>query len=116
MSSLTTSPLELQDHYDVVIIGSGYGGGVAASRLARMGLRVCVLEKGRQWRPGDFSKTLKGLLGRSRMAGKIVNLGPLNALFDLRLGKQMHVLSGCGLGGGSLINAGLAFSPEPWVF
>ena len=63
MSSLTTSPLELQDHYDVVIIGSGYGGGVAASRLARMGLRVCVLEKGRQWRPGDFSNTVKGLLG-----------------------------------------------------
>ena len=50
------------------------------------------------------------------MAGKIVNLGPLNALFDLRLGKQMHVLSACGLGGGSLINAGLAFRPEPWVF
>ncbi len=116
MSSLTTSPLELQDYYDVVIIGSGYGGGVAASRLARMGLRVCVLEKGRQWRPGDFSNTVKGLWDRSRIVGKIVNLGPDNALFDLRLGKQMHVLSACGLGGGSLINAGLAFRPEPWVF
>ncbi|MCP4935740.1 MAG: GMC family oxidoreductase [bacterium] len=116
MSSLTTSPNELQDHYDVVIIGSGYGGGVAASRLARMGLRICVLEKGRQWRPGDFSNTVKGLWDRSRMTGRIVNLGPDNALFDLRLGKQMHVLSACGLGGGSLINAGLAFRPEPWVF
>ena len=116
MSSLTTYPDELKDKYDVVVIGSGYGGGVAASRLARMGLRVCVLEKGRQWRPGDFSNMVKGLWERSRMAGKRVNLGPLNALFDLRLGKQMHVLSACGLGGGSLINAGLAFRPEPWVF
>ena len=116
MSSLTKPPHELKDQYDVVIIGSGYGGGVAASRLARMGLRVCVLEKGRQWRPGDFNNTVKGLWDRSRMAGKTIRLGPDNALFDLRLGKQMHVLSGCGLGGGSLINAGLAFRPDPWVF
>jgi cholesterol oxidase len=50
------------------------------------------------------------------MVGRYVNLGPENALFDIRLGKQMHVLSGCGLGGGSLVNAGLAFQPEPWVF
>ncbi len=116
MSSLTTAPDKLQNHYDVVIIGSGYGGGVAASRLARMGLSVCVLEKGHQWHPGDFSNTVKGLWERSRMTGKKVNLGAPNALFDLRLGKQMHVLSACGLGGGSLINAGLAFRPEPWVF
>ena len=116
MSTLVQSHDELEGHYDAVIVGSGYGGGVAASRLARMGLKVCVLEKGRQWRPGDFSNSVKGLWDRSRMAGRHVALGPENALFDLRLGKQMHVLSGCGLGGGSLINAGLAFRPEPWVF
>ena len=116
MNSLTKSHDELTSHYDVVIVGSGYGGGVSASRLARMGLRVCVLEKGRQWRPGDFSNSAKGLLARAHLAGRRIKLGPDNALFDLRAGKQMHVLSGCGLGGGSLINAGLAFRPEPWVF
>lgn len=45
--------------YDAVVIGSGYGGGVAASRLARMGLRLALLEQGRLWRPGDFPITAK---------------------------------------------------------
>lgn len=45
-------PVELmRDAYDVVIIGSGYGGGVAASRMARGGQSVCLLELGKErWR------------------------------------------------------------------
>lgn len=116
MTSLVKPYDELDEDYDVVIVGSGYGGGVAASRLARMGLRVCVLEKGRQWRPGEFSNSFKGLWDRFRIMSRFVNFGPQNALFNLRTGKQMHVLFGCGLGGGSLVNAGLAFRPDPWVF
>jgi len=45
---------DMQAHYDVVIIGSGYGGGVSAARLARAGKRVAVLERGREVRTGDF--------------------------------------------------------------
>ena len=47
-----SKPLELlRPSYDVVVIGSGYGGGVAASRMARGGQSVCVLERGRErWR------------------------------------------------------------------
>lgn len=45
-------PVELlRSEYDVVVIGSGYGGGVAASRMARGGQSVCVLERGQErWR------------------------------------------------------------------
>nr|XP_054753731.1 uncharacterized protein LOC129259467 [Lytechinus pictus] len=49
---------QLQPHYDVIVIGSGYGGSIAASRCARAGKTVCVLERGKEWWPGDFPETL----------------------------------------------------------
>lgn len=52
------SPLsELQADYEVLVIGSGYGGAIAASRLARAGRRVCLLERGREILVGEFPDT-----------------------------------------------------------
>ena len=45
---------ELGPEYDAVVVGSGYGGGTAASRLARMGFKVAVLERGREYLPGEY--------------------------------------------------------------
>ena len=45
---------ELRATYDAVVIGTGYGGGAAACRLARAGLSVAILERGREFEPGDF--------------------------------------------------------------
>lgn len=52
-----SKPLELlRPSYDVVVVGSGYGGGVAASRMARGDQSVCVLERGKErWRKLSMS-------------------------------------------------------------
>ena len=46
----------MESAYDAVIVGSGFGGGIAACRLAEQGWRVCVLERGRRFGPGDFEE------------------------------------------------------------
>lgn len=53
MPRLGRPATELGPEYDAVVVGSGYGGGTAASRLARMGLKVAVLERGREYLPGE---------------------------------------------------------------
>jgi cholesterol oxidase len=47
----------MANDYDYIIIGSGFGGSVAALRLAEKGYRVAVLEQGRRYRPEDFPRT-----------------------------------------------------------
>ena len=98
--------------YDAVVIGSGYGGGVAASRLARMGLRVAVLEQGRHWRPGDFPTTVKARRKTMRLTGRAPKLGDPAGLYYLSVGKGLTVFGASGLGGGSLINAGVVLRPD----
>ena len=116
MSRLARSLDRLAPHYDVVVVGSGYGGGVAASRLARAGKRVCVLERGREFVTGEFPTRFPDLRGEMQLSGKRMRVGPATGLYDVRFGEDMHVLIGCGLGGGSLINAGVALRPDKRVF
>lgn len=107
---------QMQPGYDVVVVGSGYGGGVAASRLARCGQRVCVLERGKEFATGDFPDRFPEFRRELRVSGKSVSMGRPDALFQFTLGHDMHVLTGCGLGGGSLVNAAVAMRPDSRVF
>ena len=102
--------------YDVMVIGSGYGGGVAASRLSRAGQSVCVIEKGKEFLTGSFPSRLPELRRELQLNGGKMRSGSRTGLFDFRLGADIHVLVGCGLGGGSLINAGVALEPDSRVF
>ena len=53
--------------FDVVVVGSGYGGAVAACRFAEAGLRVAVLERGREYLPGEFPNDIAELPGHVRI-------------------------------------------------
>ena len=64
---LASPATELEPVYDVIVIGSGYGGSIAASRAARAGLNVCLLERGKEWRPGDFPETEIGGMSHIQM-------------------------------------------------
>ena len=52
----------MENHYDVVVIGSGYGGGIAASRLSRAGKKVCLLEKGKEFLPSEYPRTTEAAM------------------------------------------------------
>jgi len=112
-----SSPIEnIQAHYTVVVIGSGYGGGIAASRLSRAGQQVCVLERGTEMQPGEYPNTESEVLRHMQMDLPAGHIGSHTGLYDFRLNRDINVLVGCGLGGTSLINANAALHPELRVF
>ncbi len=110
-------PIEqLNPHYTAVIIGSGYGGGIAASRLSRAGLKVCVLERGRELHPGEYPDTSAEVTREIQAHLPKGDIGSATGLYDFHVGPDINVLVGCGLGGTSLINAGITIRPDARVF
>jgi cholesterol oxidase len=116
--SLVSPRSELAERYDVVVVGSGYGGGVVASRLAAAaradGRTVCLLERGKEWRAGEFPAEPWELPHALR-----TRQNP-DGLFDVTLARDRNdgidVLVGNGLGGTSLINANVMIQPARDVF
>jgi cholesterol oxidase len=106
----------LQDHYDAIVVGSGYGGGIAASRLARMGYKVALLERGEELHPGEYPDTPAKTFERSQIDAPGIRKGKGTEFFDLRVNPDINVLIGCGLGGTSLINANVSLKADPRVF
>jgi cholesterol oxidase len=116
MQRLALPIASIKDHYTVVVVGSGYGGAIAASRLSRAGQSVCVLERGRELLPGEYPDSEAEVLRESQVDTPDGHLGSRTALFDFRVNPEMNALVGCGLGGTSLINAGVSLRAEPRVF
>ena len=112
-----SSPIgDIKDHYTAVVIGSGYGGGIAASRLARAGQTVCLLERGKEILPGEYPNSMLSATTEFQSDLPAGHVGSRTGLYDLRVNKDINVFAGCGLGGTSLINANVAVRPEPRVF
>ena len=116
MNRISSQLNEIKSHYTAIVIGSGYGGGIAASRLARAGQSVCVLERGKEYLPGDFPDTLRKAREETQIDLPKHHMGLATALFDFRVNDDIHVLVGCGLGGTSLINANVVIKADPRVF
>ncbi|WP_312588261.1 GMC family oxidoreductase [Corynebacterium dentalis] len=98
-------------HYDVLIIGSGFGGSVSALRLTEKGYKVGVLEAGRRFEDKDFAKNswhLKDFL----WAPQIGCFG----IQRIHLLNNVMILAGAGVGGGSLNYANTLYKPSDFYF
>lgn len=100
-----------ENHYDYVIIGSGFGGSVSALRLAEKGYKVLVIEKGKSFSSNDFPKSNWNLkkwlwIPTLRFFG----------FFKISLFRHISILSGIGVGGGSLVYANTLPIPKKEFF
>ena len=97
--------------YDYIIVGSGFGGSVSALRLTEKGYRVLVIEKGRRWKPEEFPVTNWNIrkwlwLPSFRFHG----------IFKMTFMRHVGILSGVGVGGGSLTYANTLPRPRNTFF
>ncbi len=97
--------------YDVIVIGSGFGGSVAALRLTEKGYRVAVVEAGRRYDDADFPKT-SWRINRFVWAPRL----GLKGLQRIHILKDVIVLAASGVGGGSLIYANTLYVPPKKFF
>ena len=93
-------------HFDVIVIGSGFGGSVSALRLAEKGYRVAVLEAGMRFTDETLPETnwdLRKFLWAPKLGFK--------GMQRITLLRDVLVLSGAGVGGGSLVYANTLYEP-----
>ncbi len=103
--------MHLIESYDYIIIGSGFGGSVAALRLAEKGYSVLVIEKGKKYDNTDFPKTNWNVRKWFWVPG--IKLFGIQKLTFFR---HITILSGVGVGGGSLVYANTLPKPKSAFF
>jgi cholesterol oxidase len=97
--------------FDWLVVGSGFGGSVAALRLAEKGYSVGVLECGRRFEDSDFAESSWNL--RRYFWAPLIGL---RGIFRMTLFRDVFIASGCGVGGGSLGYANTLYRARPAFF
>ncbi|CBL46030.1 Putative cholesterol oxidase [gamma proteobacterium HdN1] len=110
----------------VVVIGSGFGGGISALRLAQAGIPVLVLERGRWWKSGPNAETFPHATIPDKRDlfysiwpeknHKRVGISPYVGLLEPVRGKNITAICPAGVGGGSLVYQGMTVQPSEDVF
>ena len=121
----TGIPLTREVHR-AVVIGSGFGGGVTALRLAEAGVPVTLLERGIRWQTGPNAETFphpaspdnRILWHQSNptLFGRPAIFEPYTGLLETVTGENMTAICAAGVGGGSLVYQGMTLQPEEAVF
>src|SRR5678816_2013825 len=86
----------MREQYDVIVIGSGFGGAVTATRLAQAGRSVCLLERGRRWDKREFPRSIgqvKNAMWRDNQSYGFI---------EYKVFRRIDVIQGAAVGGGSL--------------
>lgn len=102
---------DMSADFDVIVIGSGFGGAVTACRLAESGYKVLVLERGRRWEPEDYPREPGDAWIWDQDEPE-----KQHGWLDFRLFPNMGVAQGAGVGGGSLIYANIHVEAKPDLF
>lgn len=104
-------PVPGGDDFDVIVVGSGFGGAVSALRLSEKGYRVAVLEAGRRFAPAELPKNSWD--ARNYLWAPAIGLYGIQRIHLLR---NVIILAGAGVGGGSLNYANTLYVPPPEFF
>ena len=97
--------------FDFIVIGSGFGGSVAAHRLTEKGYRVAVMEMGRRWTAENLPTTNWAIwrwIWRPELA--------LRGFFNITPFRHVMILHGCAVGGGSITYANTSLVPPDTIW
>ena len=98
------------EHFDAVVVGSGFGGAVTAYRLAEAGHGVCLLERGKPFPPNSFPRSPLGMKTQFWDPSE-----GLHGMFNMWSFDNIDAICASGLGGGSLIYANVLLrKDEEW--
>lgn len=121
VSSLRASAHRADEYIEAIVIGSGFGGGVASLRLGEAGIETIVLERGRWWKITDTGDTFST---SDKPDGRAAWLSPTTILpdpipklpidvytgvFDVKIGNGIAAYRGAGVGGSSLVYGGITY-------
>jgi len=115
------------DHRNIIVIGSGFGGAIAALRLTQSGKEVLMLERGKRWTPDGTSRIFSKNVPVDRRATWLSDLAsfpygpPLPSekyigVLARERGNNIDVMAGAGYGGGSIVWGGLYVQPKKEIF